>query len=1039
MNKSHLRIALLWGLGVLAIPLGLVFSGIMNYLTGVFQSQAISQDFSIAPVAILFLLSVIALAALDVTKIILKGVDLEASVRLHSLTLFEKIIKAKPEFFRRTKTAKISNRIVVEVRNVETFKLDLKVGLPVTVIGLLIFSYVLFFGVNEHTPLIGEYLPSNFNQNGNYFLAALILLLSPVQAYFLLFDKKLQRMRKASAVAFDDMTAISYETVNCVQEFRGNYAFSYAISRMSRVFGRIRNVEMEGLKIKALFGGIGPILDGIVRVLLLAIGAYLCVSELSIFGFTVTQIEWKDYMGFSGMAMMVNGYVGQLKAYLFQSRVAKESFRRIEEFENAESLIDTSTQNHHVDGIKEVLSFNQLDYRADGGLQILSNINLTINPGEHIALVGPSGCGKSTILNLISQEIAPSQGELKFSEELIQQCDIETLSSEIGFVRQKPLLIDSSIRDNLLLGLRTDKSPGIYDSSGPISLARLSWCSNLDDLDREVIKSVEKVSLTVDVIKKGLSNLIPPAFMDGEIVSNFESIRNELSNRVAATDPQLIISFSGSEFLPHVSLMENVLYGDIVRQCDNPSEARDAMIDSISHYLFSSRLGDLLVLFGLHVFSTDEQVAKQTKVMSPDVYDAISVLNVLNLGSLEQLKLYLDGKKSLTKIRRETMMKLITIALNSPGMKAGKVFRECNTFFVLLNDARKKLNEQRDVLASTYIRFDSEKSLLNIPLREALLGGVVNKSIRDSLQSIDKIILSIFAERNIRDELILMGLESPVGENGLLLSGGQAMKVSIARVLLKKPNLILMDEATASLDEDSQAHVIRLIEQDYRGKTVIMVSHRLSAIKNFDRILVCDRGQIVQQGTYAELVREQGLFSSLVNREHGSPLRIKEPALEKQKNTIQEPINGGPFEVMRALSLSPVFSGLTSYDLNLIEKKSKRISVKKGEILFRRGDQGKNFFLVIRGGIDFFVTDSKTNQVKIIDSCSAGDSFGELALFGEGKRTLGAMANCKSELCTISHQVLSELLKTNPQLSKVFLRNMAKTLADIRDYRYSSE
>ncbi|MCK4707565.1 MAG: ABC transporter ATP-binding protein, partial [Gammaproteobacteria bacterium] len=424
MNTIRYQLLSLGFLGLLAIPMGLVPSQVMNYLTGNLQSGAVNTDFSVTITILVFFLSIVGIAVIDIIRTIIKGVVLESIVRTRSLKLFDRVLKATPDFFRKNQTAKISNRIVGEIRKTESFKLSLRIGLPRAIIGLLVFSYVLFFGLDGETPIIGAYLPEDFSQQGNWFLASLIILTAPIQVFFLLFDKKIQRIHMATAKADDDMSDISYETINSVREIRNNYAFDYALFRMDQIFNRLRKIEIDITKMDALFKGIGPILDGLVKVLLLAIGVRLCVGDLQLplTNITVDAIEWKDYMGFAGIAVVVNSYVGQLKGYLFGWRMSKESFRRIEEFETAEQLLNETSQVHSVAGDKDSIVFEGLDFETDDGIKILSDLNINIKPGEHIAFVGPSGCGKSTTLNLILREINKSSGLLGFADKNIDEC-----------------------------------------------------------------------------------------------------------------------------------------------------------------------------------------------------------------------------------------------------------------------------------------------------------------------------------------------------------------------------------------------------------------------------------------------------------------------------------------------------------------------------------------------------------------------------------------------------------------------------------------
>jgi ATP-binding cassette, subfamily B, multidrug efflux pump len=113
------------------------------------------------------------------------------------------------------------------------------------------------------------------------------------------------------------------------------------------------------------------------------------------------------------------------------------------------------------------------------------------------------------------------------------------------------------------------------------------------------------------------------------------------------------------------------------------------------------------------------------------------------------------------------------------------------------------------------------------------------------------------------------GYEAHVGERGVKLSGGQRQRIAIARMLLKDAPILVLDEATSALDSEVEAAIQQNLEKLMQGKTVIAIAHRLSTIAHLDRLVVMDRGRIVEEGTHAELLDLGGIYADLWARQSG--------------------------------------------------------------------------------------------------------------------------------------------------------------------------
>ena len=118
-------------------------------------------------------------------------------------------------------------------------------------------------------------------------------------------------------------------------------------------------------------------------------------------------------------------------------------------------------------------------------------------------------------------------------------------------------------------------------------------------------------------------------------------------------------------------------------------------------------------------------------------------------------------------------------------------------------------------------------------------------------------------------ETLPQGYHTPIGERGLKLSGGQSQRISIARAILKDPPILVLDEATSAVDNETEAAIQRSLEVVSQNRTTIVIAHRLSTIRHADKIVVMDLGRIVAEGTHEDLIAGKGLYHRLWNVQTG--------------------------------------------------------------------------------------------------------------------------------------------------------------------------
>jgi len=153
-----------------------------------------------------------------------------------------------------------------------------------------------------------------------------------------------------------------------------------------------------------------------------------------------------------------------------------------------------------------------------------------------------------------------------------------------------------------------------------------------------------------------------------------------------------------------------------------------------------------------------------------------------------------------------------------------------------------------------------------VPQETILFGGTILDNIRYGNRDADEEAVKEASRAAHAHEFIMSfpdGYQTIVGEKGITISGGQRQRIALARAILKNPRILLLDEATSALDSESERLVQEALEQLMKGRTTFVIAHRLTTIQRADRILLLNKGRLVETGTHNELMARQGLYHYL--------------------------------------------------------------------------------------------------------------------------------------------------------------------------------
>ena len=165
---------------------------------------------------------------------------------------------------------------------------------------------------------------------------------------------------------------------------------------------------------------------------------------------------------------------------------------------------------------------------------------------------------------------------------------------------------------------------------------------------------------------------------------------------------------------------------------------------------------------------------------------------------------------------------------------------------------------------------DLRNSIGFVPQEAFLFSDTIKNNIKfGDENATDSVIENAAKNAHVHENIIQFskGYETLVGERGVTLSGGQKQRVSIARAIIKNPQILIFDDCLSAVDTETEEIILNNLKKVSKDKTTIIISHRVSSAKNADQIIVLDKGKIIQQGNHDSLVNQEGFYQDLYNQQ----------------------------------------------------------------------------------------------------------------------------------------------------------------------------
>ncbi|MBL4901580.1 MAG: ABC transporter ATP-binding protein/permease [Desulfocapsa sp.] len=750
--------------------------------------------------------------------------------------LYQHVLQLPLQFYRKMQAGTVISAMTAEL-NAIGFFLGGAIAIPIT----SILTFAVFVG---------------FMFNLNPLLAFLSMGIYPFELVVIPFlQKKYNKLNSKRVKTTRSMANVVNESISGIHEIHGNTSYGLEEKKLSSYIRQLYALMKKlfivkyGIKfVNNFFQSLGPFI-------LFLVGGYMAINGQFTLGALVAFLSAYEKV-YDPWKELIEYYQSYQDA-----QIRYRQIMQIFDMDPPHLLLPPGREPLTLQGD---ISLKNVTFTVSSGVRLLEDINFDIKSNEQIALVGYSGSGKSTLALLIAQLYDSSQGSIDIGGSSIEDLCKMDIGKNVAMISQHPFIFSGTISDNLLYGIQ----------------AIANDCDKKIPDRAKILSVIRDVGLQDDIIRFGLQAVLSPEecrpFRD-KFLRMREIVQTALRDEFASA----IEFYDATKYLHYSNIRDNIVFGDslngefiIERLPDHPR---------FIQLLCEVKLEKPLVTLGFTIatqtvnlladFQEDEFFFRDNPMESkefgaysellarlsspqPNDEEARRLLLILALR-------FIPGKHSIVSLPSAIERKILAARHRFQETILHIDMAHCKKYGSSI--PCRKLPRCGD--ESDFVPFCPNEYLYTRTLLDNILFGAVKSEqfLGDHLRILAT---QAFQDEKLLDEVMDIGLSFEVGSKGDRLSGGQKQKLAIARAFLKDAPILIMDEATASLDNTSQARIQSLLENEFKGKkTIIAVIHRLDLTPAYDRIIVLKAGRIVEQGTYDQLMERKGDFYELARAE----------------------------------------------------------------------------------------------------------------------------------------------------------------------------
>ncbi|HLI10222.1 MAG TPA: ABC transporter ATP-binding protein [Alphaproteobacteria bacterium] len=712
----------------------------------------------------------------------------------------------------------------------------------------------------------------------NPWLGLAAVALYPIQGYLIpKLQRRVNQLGKERILRQRKLSDRIGETVNGIVEIRANDTSRYERADFSARLGVIYRIRFKIYVLKFLVKYINNTFDKFTPFFFFSIGGYLVFHGRLDLGALVAVINAQKDLA-SPWRELLDYYQSKEDARIKYEQV-------VEQFAPPD-MIDERVQFIEPEKIEplagDIVATN-LSLTEDGRIRLLDNVSFRLPLATHVAVVGVGASGKEELAQVMARLLTPTGGKLTIGEQSVAELPDAVSGRRLAYVGQNAYLLSGTVRDNLLYSLKhKPRASEIVDPARKAELAEAARTGNLaldvdsdwidyegtgaarsDELAERELAVLRLAEMEEDIYQLGLRGVIDPLdkpALAASILQARQAMRERLDEPGIA---KLVEVFDVERFNSNASVGENLLFGTPV----GPAFDMDRLAENryVLAVLEEVGLVEDMLAMGRETAATMVELFADLPPGS-ELFEQYSFISADDLAEFQALLTRID-RGSLANIRAEDRTRLLNLPFK---------LVEARHRLDLIDDGFKaRLLQARQVfakklppeLAGAVAFFEAGRYNAAATIQENVLFGKLAYGQAHGAQHVGALIREVLEALGLRGTVMGVGLESNVGTAGSRLVPAQRQKLAIARAVLKRPDLLVLNDALAPLDSSAQSKLLDSLRAEFKGRGLFCVLNRVTLARNFDRVLVMRAGKIVEQGSFDALNREGTAFREFLQAE----------------------------------------------------------------------------------------------------------------------------------------------------------------------------